>query len=233
MCHSNLSYGMGVWVSRSGSLDLLAGSIGHLVEPLNCRHHTLGHVNLQHLKWFHSEIYNFWDCSGSFSQSNIGSSQFTYYAIHWKSLHSFSSLFYSLCLLFLVFVLSPYLFLSLIFVQVVLPSFIFQVIFIHHHDHKDPILNRCCTVAAIGMDHWVGWGIEHLTVLIRGCEVCVEAGYPNIDLDSSRTTYATFLPPLMKSRQTFNLCQDFDKLRIFTSKLFDLLRSMKTLLTDI
>ena len=50
MCHSNLSYGMGVWVSRSGSLDLLAGSIGHLVEPLNCRHHTLGHVNLQHLK---------------------------------------------------------------------------------------------------------------------------------------------------------------------------------------
>ena len=84
-----------------------------------------------------------------------------------------------------------------------------------------------------GMDHWVGWGKEHLTVLIRGCEVCGEAGYPNIDLDSSRTTYATFLPPLMKSRQTFNFCQDFDKLRIFTSELFDLLRSMKTLLTDI
>ena len=43
----HLSYGVGVWVSRSGGLDLLTGAIGHLVEPLDCWDHTLWHVNLQ------------------------------------------------------------------------------------------------------------------------------------------------------------------------------------------
>ena len=194
----HLSYGVGVWVSRSGGLDLLTRAIGHLVEPLDCWDHTLWHVNLQ------NHTIAILLPTGDFQRGAVSYSvcDFDIFPVlpglwlknrrTWEYVPAAVDFQVECQLLKLIFKYPTLLFIQVKYsnigfdscqkfkywsetangwVSVILlsPKFLFSA---PHRDYKNAL--------------WSG---------------CGEAGYTNIDFDSSRTTYKCHFPTsLMKSR---------------------------------